>query len=160
MVIHLFDNGKVCRQHLLNKYGNGLNSVSTPLIHLSEILLKGSAQVEVPIKCNQCSIEFQDQVSYLLHLDHHQLKSGHQIECKVCKQIFKSSCQFHKHNCKVGGKSSTMGCLICMKLDPNFQSSKFNTDVNKEQVDIEIKEELIEENGDTDDGECKMFIRQ
>ena len=50
-----------------------------------------------------------------------------------------------------------MGCLICMKLDPNFQSSKFNTDVNKEQVDIEIKEELIEENGDTDDGECKMF---
>merc|ERR1712223_214050 len=41
LVIHLFDNGKVCRQHLLNKYGNALHSDSTPLIHLSEILLKG-----------------------------------------------------------------------------------------------------------------------
>ena len=155
LVIHLFSE-RPCYDRLLSKNGDKTGSKE---IMLLEILGAGRV-ITTSLNCDQCGIEFQSQVAYLLHLDHHQLKRGHQIECKVCKQTFKSSCQFHRHNCRVGGKTSKMGCLICIKLDPDFQMKYNNitttTICNEVGDGIDIKEEPIEilTNGDVDDCKC------
>ena len=151
MVIHLFDSSKVCYQRLISRNQVPKSNPASKPINLSEILLdRKGMEVESSLNCYQCGIEFQNQVAYLLHLDHHQLISGHQIECKACKQTFNSSCTFHKHNCKigVGGKTFSMGCLICIKLNPVYQM-EFNGSLKHQAVDIEIKEELIEEKDKT-----------
>ena len=51
-----------------------------------------------------------------------------------------------------------MGCLICIKLNPVFQM-EFNGSLKHQAVDIDIKEELIEEKDKTCNESIGKFLK-
>jgi hypothetical protein len=96
-----------------------LDSQPDKRVILSKVLL-GTRVLLKRITCDLCSESFDNQVTYMLHQDHHKFDSNEWAVCKGCNGTFDSSCSFHRHNCqlrKYQGANSLMWCMICEKYD-------------------------------------------
>ena len=72
---------------------------------------RGFNLIRKKIKCSKCGIDFKDQLTYLIHMDHHILKNDQGILCKGCQCVYKRPCGFFKHACNI--KQTDRICLIC-----------------------------------------------
>ena len=88
LVVHLFsDMG--CYKKLVK------DSEPFGKLVLSDIILKDRVK-PVQTICHVCGWTFSNQVTYMLHMEHHKFDNSEMVECKICKRTYATPCSFHR----------------------------------------------------------------
>ena len=99
--------------------------------------------------CHICGWNFINQISYMLHMEHHQFDNNEWIQCKGCQRLYDTPCIFHRHICQShdqnnqdinSSDTSTGICLLCQK----FYFIQQESQRNRNQIDQPTIEENFE----------------
>ena len=99
--------------------------------------------------CHICGWNFINQVSYMLHMEHHQFDNNEWIQCKGCQRLYDTPCIFHRHVCQshdqnnqdINNSDNITGiCLLCQK----FYFIQQESQTNRNQIDQPTIEENFE----------------
>ena len=99
--------------------------------------------------CHICGWNFINQISYMLHMEHHQFDNNEWIQCKGCQRLYDTPCIFHRHVCQshdqnnqdINNSDNITGiCLLCQK----FYFIQQESQTNRNQIDQPTIEENFE----------------
>ena len=88
LVVHLVSDVRCYRKLVKDTQSHGK-------LILSVIILKDRVK-PVQTICHVCGWSFSNQVTYMLHMEHHKFENDQLVECKICKRTYATPCTFHR----------------------------------------------------------------
>ena len=88
LVVHLVSDVKCYKKLVKDTQPHGK-------LVLSDIILKDRVK-PTRCMCHVCGWSFPNQVTYMLHMEHHKFEDNQMVECKICKRTYATPCTFHR----------------------------------------------------------------